>query len=214
MPGGLPALMRRNHELAILAQKILCQRLGLVPVGVGNDARLDGGGPVARRAADTRDGRSTRALREKGDRPTNFDAPERPAGCFAQMGPIPFPTPGRLHDGARRDRLPLARPAARQVPHRGPGILLASAAADNLAHFRPGVQRSGAVRATGRGAGGGGAKGRLAVGEIEHAHGQPLGAELQDRPPMPSSASSGGWGGSENVEHSGLSPALYSSRSA
>ena len=34
MPGGLPALMRRNHELAILAQKLLCQRLGLMPVGV------------------------------------------------------------------------------------------------------------------------------------------------------------------------------------
>ncbi len=34
MPGGLPALMRRNHELAVLGQKILCRRLGLEPVGV------------------------------------------------------------------------------------------------------------------------------------------------------------------------------------
>lgn len=34
MPGGLPALMKRNHDLAILAQRILCQRLGVVPVGV------------------------------------------------------------------------------------------------------------------------------------------------------------------------------------
>jgi isopenicillin-N epimerase len=34
MPGGLEALMRRNHELAMAAQRILCERLGLVPVGV------------------------------------------------------------------------------------------------------------------------------------------------------------------------------------
>ena len=34
MPGGLPALMKRNHELAIVARKILCQRLGLEPVGI------------------------------------------------------------------------------------------------------------------------------------------------------------------------------------
>ena len=34
MPGGLPALMRRNHELAMLGRQILCQRLGVEPVGV------------------------------------------------------------------------------------------------------------------------------------------------------------------------------------
>ena len=34
MPGGLEALMRRNHDLAVLAQRILCDRLGLQPVGV------------------------------------------------------------------------------------------------------------------------------------------------------------------------------------
>ena len=34
MPGGLPALMQRNHELAMLGQRILCERLGLTPVGV------------------------------------------------------------------------------------------------------------------------------------------------------------------------------------
>ena len=34
MPGGLEALMRRNHDLAMLGQRILYQRLGLVPVGV------------------------------------------------------------------------------------------------------------------------------------------------------------------------------------
>jgi isopenicillin-N epimerase len=34
MPGGLEALMRRNHELAVLAQRILCERLGVQPVGV------------------------------------------------------------------------------------------------------------------------------------------------------------------------------------
>ncbi len=34
MPGGLEALMRRNHDLAIFGQRILCQRLGLAPVGV------------------------------------------------------------------------------------------------------------------------------------------------------------------------------------
>ena len=34
MPGGLDALMRRNHELAMLGQRILCERLGLAPVGV------------------------------------------------------------------------------------------------------------------------------------------------------------------------------------
>ncbi len=34
LPGGLQALMRRNHELAIAAQRILCQRLGLLPVGI------------------------------------------------------------------------------------------------------------------------------------------------------------------------------------
>jgi isopenicillin-N epimerase len=34
MPGGLDALMRRNHELAVWAQRMLCDRLGLQPVGV------------------------------------------------------------------------------------------------------------------------------------------------------------------------------------
>jgi isopenicillin-N epimerase len=34
MPGGLEALMKRNHDLAILGQRILCKRLGLTPVGV------------------------------------------------------------------------------------------------------------------------------------------------------------------------------------
>lgn len=34
MPGGLEAVMRRNHDLAIVAQRILCQRLGVAPVGV------------------------------------------------------------------------------------------------------------------------------------------------------------------------------------
>lgn len=34
LPGGLEALMRRNHELAMLGQRILCERLGLTPVGV------------------------------------------------------------------------------------------------------------------------------------------------------------------------------------
>jgi isopenicillin-N epimerase len=34
LPGGLEALMRRNHELAMHAQRILCERLGLAPVGV------------------------------------------------------------------------------------------------------------------------------------------------------------------------------------
>jgi isopenicillin-N epimerase len=34
LPGGLEALMRRNHELAVLAQRILCDRLGVEPVGV------------------------------------------------------------------------------------------------------------------------------------------------------------------------------------
>jgi isopenicillin-N epimerase len=34
LPGGLPSLMKRNHDLAILAQKILCERLGVVPVGI------------------------------------------------------------------------------------------------------------------------------------------------------------------------------------
>lgn len=33
MPGGLAALMERNHALAMLGRRILCQRLGLVPVG-------------------------------------------------------------------------------------------------------------------------------------------------------------------------------------
>lgn len=34
LPGGIEALMRRNHELALVAQRILCERLGLEPVGV------------------------------------------------------------------------------------------------------------------------------------------------------------------------------------
>lgn len=34
LPGGLEALMRRNHELAVVAQRILCERLGVRPVGV------------------------------------------------------------------------------------------------------------------------------------------------------------------------------------
>ncbi|MCE5266286.1 MAG: aminotransferase class V-fold PLP-dependent enzyme [Planctomycetaceae bacterium] len=33
MPGGLPALMERNHKLAMLGRRTLCQRLGLLPVG-------------------------------------------------------------------------------------------------------------------------------------------------------------------------------------
>jgi isopenicillin-N epimerase len=33
LPGGLEALMRRNHELAVLGQRILCERLGVQPVG-------------------------------------------------------------------------------------------------------------------------------------------------------------------------------------
>ena len=33
MPGGLEALMKRNHDLAMLGQQILCERLGLAPVG-------------------------------------------------------------------------------------------------------------------------------------------------------------------------------------
>jgi len=31
LPGGIEALMRHNHELALLGQQVLCQRLGLVP---------------------------------------------------------------------------------------------------------------------------------------------------------------------------------------
>ncbi len=31
--GGLDGLMRRNHELAIAAQRVLCERLGVAPVG-------------------------------------------------------------------------------------------------------------------------------------------------------------------------------------
>jgi isopenicillin-N epimerase len=34
LPGGLPALMRRNHDLAMLGRNILCETPGLVPVGV------------------------------------------------------------------------------------------------------------------------------------------------------------------------------------
>lgn len=34
MPGGLEALMKRNHDLAVLGQRILCDRVGLAPVGV------------------------------------------------------------------------------------------------------------------------------------------------------------------------------------
>ncbi len=34
LPGGIEALMRRNHELVMLGQRILCERLGLAPVGV------------------------------------------------------------------------------------------------------------------------------------------------------------------------------------
>jgi isopenicillin-N epimerase len=33
LPGGLPALMRRNHELAVLGRRVLCGRLGLDPIG-------------------------------------------------------------------------------------------------------------------------------------------------------------------------------------
>jgi isopenicillin-N epimerase len=33
MPGGLPALIERNHDLAMLGRRILCRRLGLTPVG-------------------------------------------------------------------------------------------------------------------------------------------------------------------------------------
>ncbi len=33
LPGGLPALMKRNHDLAMLGRKILCERLGLTPIG-------------------------------------------------------------------------------------------------------------------------------------------------------------------------------------
>jgi isopenicillin-N epimerase len=33
LDGGLPALMRRNHELAVLGRRVLCQRLGLRPIG-------------------------------------------------------------------------------------------------------------------------------------------------------------------------------------
>ena len=33
MPGGLPALIQRNHNLAMLGRRILCRRLGLTPVG-------------------------------------------------------------------------------------------------------------------------------------------------------------------------------------
>ena len=96
MPGGLPALMRRNHELAILAQRILCQRLGLEPVGV--DSML--GSMAAVRLPDAPLTPAMvevqRALREgeKGDSP---HLPERPAGghrrealVVAQMGTVPF----------------------------------------------------------------------------------------------------------------------------
>jgi isopenicillin-N epimerase len=31
--GGLPALMRRNHELALLGRRTLCDRLGIEPIG-------------------------------------------------------------------------------------------------------------------------------------------------------------------------------------
>jgi isopenicillin-N epimerase len=34
MPGGLQALIERNHRLAIWAQRFLCERFGFVPVGV------------------------------------------------------------------------------------------------------------------------------------------------------------------------------------
>jgi isopenicillin-N epimerase len=34
LPGGIEALMRRNHDLAMLGRKILCERLGVAPVGV------------------------------------------------------------------------------------------------------------------------------------------------------------------------------------
>ncbi|MEN6451842.1 MAG: aminotransferase class V-fold PLP-dependent enzyme [Thermoguttaceae bacterium] len=33
MPGGLPALMERNHALAMLGRQTLCRRLGVTPVG-------------------------------------------------------------------------------------------------------------------------------------------------------------------------------------
>jgi len=33
LPGGLPELMRRNHDLVLAGRRILCQRLGLTPVG-------------------------------------------------------------------------------------------------------------------------------------------------------------------------------------
>ena len=32
MDGGLPALMRRNHELAVQARRMLCERLGVTPL--------------------------------------------------------------------------------------------------------------------------------------------------------------------------------------
>lgn len=33
MPGGIASLMRRNHDLAVAARRMLCERLGFVPVG-------------------------------------------------------------------------------------------------------------------------------------------------------------------------------------
>ena len=33
LDGGLPALMRRNHELALFGRRVLCGRLGLEPIG-------------------------------------------------------------------------------------------------------------------------------------------------------------------------------------
>jgi isopenicillin-N epimerase len=82
LPGGLPALMKRNHDLAILAQRILCQRLGVVPVGI--ESML--GSMAAVVLPDV-------PPAEKGDspRPTfGRCPPERPGGCCAQMGTVPF----------------------------------------------------------------------------------------------------------------------------
>ncbi len=53
MPGGLPALIERNHDLAMLGRQILCRRLGLEPVGqeqmLGSMAAVILPGPMAAR---------------------------------------------------------------------------------------------------------------------------------------------------------------------
>ena len=48
MPGGLPALIERNHELAMLGRRILCRAAGTRARRPGAHARLDGGGDSAR----------------------------------------------------------------------------------------------------------------------------------------------------------------------